>query len=807
MTYGRYCFVLTNELGTASETIHFMIYLLPGVRNNASLTNLGTFIKLFYKLFNEINTSMRINMSNIVTRWIASMVVLLCPIWAAQVRGPMKDVTSDSKFIVYYGDDYYSTTSGDPSTWVLNENVMNNLIEFDVVVINPGQPHCTPQVVQHLKTNGVDYVLGYISVGEDFIDDAIEAPLDGGTGMLMYDASSGKLVPTPGNSLQSFYVDVDSQEVTYDSNGKATKVLTTSRLIPDGIPDYNPTFLGYMVNPDVNWRTVLETMRIGGSGITGRSLTAGLQQIAEDRDPANMSDRTTNFGCDGFFLDTLDTAGPYDGAGWYPWTVDEMRDTVKYISDTYQDKTVFANRGAFFFSAGLQSPVTNEYSIDFTIRPYINAFLFESFLYDSDPEKDLMTGISEYYLQNRYNVVPKVFAEASRVDGFTMFSLEYQSGRAGIDSTAFDIDIRQFGFTAYLCQDRHLNTTDTIFADRLPDSQNDKRPPTWDTTGNELYNITSASSRVGVQAVVEGIDPAQAVVQWDVAIDQSSEISYDIVVKDLIGGAITTHTAVAFETNPQWLHDPTSHSANQFLISGLTTGTSYNIKVLASDGFGNINTEDAGSTYSVSSVAISNKVADGAITVDGMLSDWAALDSYPPDPNDIVGVSNSSHVLGAGNQANWRQVQVAHTTDTDTIYFAYTNESPIFISWGFQVFIDTDDDANTGFQGSFGGISAFPIGADYLIEGVNVFQYNGAGASWDWVTSVGSEGYQVGRSWAGNTGEIFFPLHWIGKSSTSGGKINFVLFGNNEYYVPESEEVDWYPNNAVNGASFSYSFE
>jgi len=162
-----------------------------------------------------------------------------------------------------------------------------------------------------------------------------------------------------------------------------------------------------------------------------------------------------------------------------------------------------------------------------------------------------------------------------------------------------------------------------------------------------------------------------------------------------------------------------------------------------------------------------------------------------------------------GNQANWRQVQVAHAPDSDNIYFAYTNECPIYISWGFQIFIDSDDNPTTGFQGSLAGVSSFPIGADYLVEGANVFQYNGTGMgdSWDWITAVASEGNPVGRSWSGNTGEVFFPLHWIGKSSAGGGAMDFVLFGNNKYYVPGSTETDWYPDNAVNGASFRYSFE
>lgn len=90
----------------------------------------------------------------------------------------MPDVTSDSKFIVYYGDDYYSSSSTDPSTWVLDLSILGALSQFDVVVLNAGQPHCTPEVVQYLKDHGVSNVIGYVSVGEDFINDAVESPLE-----------------------------------------------------------------------------------------------------------------------------------------------------------------------------------------------------------------------------------------------------------------------------------------------------------------------------------------------------------------------------------------------------------------------------------------------------------------------------------------------------------------------------------------------------------------------------------------------------------------------------------------------------
>lgn len=714
-----------------------------------------------------------------------------------QARGPMPGVNSDTRFVVYYGDAFYTNTSGAAQTWVLNDALIADMSRFDVVVLQPNQPHMTPEVVDELKRRGVTYVLGYISVGEDFINDAIESPLPG-SGMLEYNLIANDLVPAATSNLQSFYMDVDSQTVSYDTQGRVIAVHTTARKTPDGKPDLNPIFLGYMVNPDTNWRWVIDNMRIGAQDVYGRSYKAGLKQLAGARDVSDLRNRSTDFGFDGFFLDTLDTAGPYDGEGWYPWTIDEMRDTVKYISDQYSDKVIMANRGAFFFTPGLKSPVTEQYSIDFSIRPYVNAFLFESFRYDSDSSTDASGGITEFYNENRYNIAPKVFAEASRADGFSMFSLEYESGRSGIVNDAFNTDIRALGFSAYLTSHRDLNTLDFDFYDRLPDSANDNQAPTWDNTGHVLYNTPATEVRVGVQSL--HLDAANnLLVNWDIAMDQSLPVSYDLVVTNLTSNEETRIENVSPQTPNAWLTRPDLHPAYQYSLSGLEENHSYTIRVVAKDSLGNVNTQDTGKQVFLSG-AVSNPIVRADIQLDGSLSEWSGWMGFAADPDDMAGTSPAGHVSGEGNQANWRQIQLAHTTDTQELFMAYTNQTNIYVSWGFQVFVDADDDAATGFQGSFGGIASFPIGADYLIEGVNVYQYDGDGNNWRWVVSPNSGGFEVGRIWSGNTGEVFLPLHWIGNPV---GSFSFICFGNNQFYGHPGE-YDWYPDNAASGGFFRY---
>lgn len=97
----------------------------------------------------------------------------------AYARGPLTSISSDSKFTIYYGNEYYTNafeTSGQPKPvdqWILNYPLLNQLIQFDVVVLQQNNILCTPEVIEYLKANGVDHVLGYISIGEDFSNTAL----------------------------------------------------------------------------------------------------------------------------------------------------------------------------------------------------------------------------------------------------------------------------------------------------------------------------------------------------------------------------------------------------------------------------------------------------------------------------------------------------------------------------------------------------------------------------------------------------------------------------------------------------------
>ncbi len=187
----------------------------------------------------------------------------------------------------------------------------------------------------------------------------------------------------------------------------------------------------------------------------------------------------------------------------------------------------------------------------------------------------------------------------------------------------------------------------------------------------------------------------------------------------------------------------------------------------------------------VSSVSqASNPVAN--ITIDGSLEDWNGLAPFHTDPADANGLNSS---------IDWRQVWMAH--DSDNFYIAWQTELPVGqISWGHAVYLDTDRDASTGFRGFF---SEYAVGADYLLEGSELFRYTGSGQVWQW-EYVASLQHSV----VGDIAEIVLP-----RDRLNTAVFDFFLQGDSA--AVNGTSVDWYPNAAIDiGADlsdrrFSYS--
>ncbi len=158
-----------------------------------------------------------------------------------------------------------------------------------------------------------------------------------------------------------------------------------------------------------------------------------------------------------------------------------------------------------------------------------------------------------------------------------------------------------------------------------------------------------------------------------------------------------------------------------------------------------------------------------ALTMDGNLADWAALEFFPSDPNDVT---------GTGNQIDYLTAAAAH--DANNIYIAWTNDGAAQVTPGNGIYIDTDIDFNTGFQG-FANES--PIGIDFLVETNSVYQYTGNGTSWVWQW-VGN----INPVAAANVLEMQIPANLLGNPTT------FDLFFYGDSAAVGGNGIDFYPN-------------
>ncbi len=164
------------------------------------------------------------------------------------------------------------------------------------------------------------------------------------------------------------------------------------------------------------------------------------------------------------------------------------------------------------------------------------------------------------------------------------------------------------------------------------------------------------------------------------------------------------------------------------------------------------------------------------ITVDGSLADWVGVDSFG---TDLVDATSTGDVI------DWLEGWVAH--DADNFYFAYRNNNPVVLSWGYGIYIDTDNNPDTGFR-NFDG--SYPIGVDYIIEANELQKYTGTGTNWSWAM-VSLNDVQV----SGNTAEISVERSVLDNAS------QLSLFFVGENAANNGTTVDYYPDNVVEASA------
>ena len=402
--------------------------------------------------------------------------------------------------------------------------------QHQLVVVRPDRGNLDRAAIADLQA-GIDpadpaddvIVLGYVSVGEDLrtaplTDDQVRSdPRFAG------DRSGPRADPrgpdADGQSLQG----IDPKGMASNGGtGFASYYLDDNSIhnspnhVGDGFPDRNEIFGSLFVNAgDPNWFTTIDAMMMDSADhVTGFRETL-----------------STNYGrglgCDGVFLDTIDTAAPnfYTNAASnneskFEWTAPGFSTFIRRLRQTYPDQIILQNRGLFFFD-----PEFPQYA--FTTRGSIDLALFESYRLSSDATQPINP---YFYPDNRYDVAPKLMAEANRPDGFRVLSLGYATApdvppetllgtsSAGYDSLLEDIHVTEglAGFRHYLT-DASVTLVNGFVTDHA--DLTDNAPPVWTSTYNPRTSMipTEPAARVGIQQVIPGA--GQLTVRWDVALD------------------------------------------------------------------------------------------------------------------------------------------------------------------------------------------------------------------------------------------------------------------------------------------------
>ena len=169
-------------------------------------------------------------------------------------------------------------------------------------------------------------------------------------------------------------------------------------------------------------------------------------------------------------------------------------------------------------------------------------------------------------------------------------------------------------------------------------------------------------------------------------------------------------------------------------------------------------------------ILISNKIADGLTpTVTSIMREQ----SFGSDPDDITNT----------NEIDWAEAWMAH--NELGVWVAWKTHNEVNTnSWGLGVYLDTDQNITTGFRGFN---NEYPIGVDYLIEGVEQFTYTGTGNDWSWELAA--------QSGTGLNKATAIRSTWFRRFGNTEA-IDLFFRGANE--ALDGTSIDYYPNNVIN---------
>lgn len=592
----------------------------------------------------------------------------------AELRGPLPGLNANDAYFIYYGN--WNTSMVD----FARQN-------FRIVILEPSS-NITPAQIDTIRRgpDGVAetaddvLVFAYLSIGEDHRTGVPRAgdgtgprvdPRPSGSTSFSYIAGNDAWLglPSPGGTgYESFYLDDNDR---------------------DGIPDSNPTFGAYYVNPgDPAWYEVITHMT---RATDGRS---GLNEILTSEIGAGLN-------CDGVFLDTIDTPAPNAwGATQFEWTTPGFERLMARMSGDYPDALIIGNRGLFFLSPNYEH-------YEYTLRPHLNGVMFESYYTDADNAHE----VSPFFASSRYDIAPKVNAESDRPDGYTVLALGYNhppSLPEAVREQDFVESQREQGWMLYRSNISlsEINTDALAWNAANPDTA----PPVWDSTILTGGN-SPTEPRVGIQQAIPG--NRRVTLRWDVARDQSKPVRYHVYH--------TTDAELDFATAERVPDVETVIPADylagtgrgrfpyEYTITGLENGVIHRFAVRAEDS-APVSHEE---TNTVTLTAIPHPEAGhfALIDIDGDFSDWADVPvAFIDDP-------------GNAGTAEADITEVAIANDEDFIYLRIrTNNAADFLgSFRNMIFFDTDGALDTGFETIAG------IGSEMMIQGMAGYDQRGGG--------------------------------------------------------------------------------
>ncbi len=598
------------------------------------------------------------------------------------------------------------------------ESEVYDLVVLDARVVEPEQIADIQDGIDPVDPRDDVIVLCYISIGEDlrttnlsdeeiasdprFIGDGNGPRIDprgpNADGAPLTGIEPLGIPSNGGTGYASWYLDDNSVDNSPDGIG-------------DGFPDRNSLFGGLFVNAgDPNWFYEVEGMLIDGED--------GIPGIRELVTP----EYGRGYGCDGLFLDTVDTAAPnfYTDStslnqSEYEWTAPGFRDFIRRLREAYPDIVILQNRGLFYFQPKLQQ-------FQVTTRSYIDFLLFESYRLNSHSFEEYD---AYFYPDNKHNVMPSLMAEANRPDGFRVLSLGYAEGppedmdiatllgESTIGYESLIEDIRQAEDIAGF---RHFLTDAAVAFPNTFVMNNstliDTTPPLWSSTYNANIQPFPATpdapdARIGVQMVASGNN--QLTVYWDVALDMN-KVSYALYLSESpfdfdLDPTLSSATRIVLD--PQvvttYLHgsSPAAYP-HKAVVTGLDPSINYYLCLRAFDTAGN---EEQNRVTARGMPRMHTQIA-----VDGLFDDWADVPMRHIDPWDGE----------PSDGPDWREIAI--TNDLDNLYIRYQSENSFNIDGspgsGFSrtlIFIDVDDHNTTGYDHYY-------IGSEMVVFGNHLFR-------------------------------------------------------------------------------------